>query len=119
MKIGIIVQKFVYEIIDVLETNITRRFSDTAELNFFHLLDSEQLQNFKTKFQEEVLVNLKEIYNNFFDIPKLGNEFSVLFSDEILHKGSAEKDCTDEGLSPSPTLTLHPKLLIELLPWGP
>ena len=81
-------RRLFYEIIDFIETNVTHRFNDIAKLKILSLLHSRQSQDFKNKLLEDVLINLKENYGNFFDIPKLRSDLLLPFSDETLHKDS-------------------------------
>ena len=81
-------RRLFFEIIDVIKSNVSHRFSDACKLKFLRLLDVKNFQNFQKHFPEEELSNLKESYGNFFDFPRLRSELSVLYKEEEMHKES-------------------------------
>jgi hypothetical protein len=69
------------EILYVMVTNISDRFSDIPKLTFFNLLDKKKFTRFKTEFRGDAMNCLAQNYSERFDVSRLRSELAAVYSD--------------------------------------
>ncbi|KAJ8867739.1 hypothetical protein PR048_031542 [Dryococelus australis] len=69
-----------FEIVDHILCEIEHRFSSFNKREFFHLLYSQEYENYKVKFPDHLLPQLSSICGILFDYIALKNELVVLYS---------------------------------------
>lgn len=75
-----IYRRLYFEIVDHILCEIEQRFSSFDKLEFFHLLYSQNYENYKRKFPDHLLHKLSSIYGPMLDYVALKNELIVLYS---------------------------------------
>lgn len=68
------------EIVDNIENEISDRYREIRQLNFFRILDPDCFEMFTSKFSEEIFNELKIRYETKFDFDRLKNELHCLYS---------------------------------------
>lgn len=80
-----------FEVLDTLMYQIKFRFESVSQIQFIKLLDSSSFLAFNKKFPEDLILNLKQIYSNHFDLARLKNELKVFYClDELKNKSVQE-----------------------------
>lgn len=80
-----------FEILDTLMYQIKFRFESQSQIQFIKLLDSRRFFEFSSKFPEDLILNLVQIYSKHFDVVRLKNELKVFYSlDELKNKSLTE-----------------------------
>jgi hypothetical protein len=78
------------QILDMITNQISNRFKDFEQLNFFNLMINDKFLTFKQQFPDNLLKKLLDNYPQFFDNDKLENELRVLYSDPGILVDSVE-----------------------------
>lgn len=80
-----------FEVLDTLMYQIKFRFESVSQIQFIKLLDSSSFLAFNKKFPDDLILNLKQIYSNHFDLARLKNELKVFYClDELKNKSVQE-----------------------------
>jgi hypothetical protein len=78
------------EILDVMITNISDRFSDIPKLKFFKLLDQKKFTRFKTEFPGDATSCLAQNYGAHFDFVCLRSKLTAVYSDPEFSRSVCE-----------------------------
>jgi hypothetical protein len=78
------------EILDVMVTNISDRFSDILKLKFFNLIDQKKFTRFKTEFPDDAMSCLAQNYGARFDFSRLRSELTAVYSDPEFSRSVCE-----------------------------
>lgn len=68
------------EIVDNIKCEISDRYREIGQLNFFRLLDPDSFTTFKSKFPEEIFSELRRKYDTIFEFDRLKNELCCVYS---------------------------------------
>ena len=74
------------EIVDVITSNISNRFSSISQLEFLSLLDGKMFTQFRVKFPESAFSCLKINYGMYFDFICLKGELSFIYADSDMKR---------------------------------
>ena len=75
-------RRLYFQIIDNITVQITERFGSLPQLEFVSLLDPTKYESYRLNFPSSAIDALKGKHNDFFDIIRLKNELTVLYSME-------------------------------------
>ena len=89
------------EIFTTVLKQIEHRFSGLQELQFLEILNPHHFLIYKEKFPDENYLSLKKHYSDFFDLPDLKTELSVIYTSSDFEKMFPNQICKyihDKGL---------------------
>lgn len=76
-------KRVAFEVLDTIVTQMKERFNDIHKLSFIDLLNKNKYQEHLKKTPKKLFQNLNDSYPNTFNILKLENELSVIYSCDI------------------------------------
>lgn len=80
-----------FEVLDVVVMEINTRFQDMNKLEFLCLADSSKFPIFSKSFPEKALESLNQAYPSKFNLSRLKNELSFIYSDKDYNNFGLEK----------------------------
>jgi hypothetical protein len=83
-------RRFFLEILYIMVTNISDRFSDIQKLKFFNLPGQKKFTRFKTEFPGDAMSCLAQNYGALFDFTRLRSELTAVYSDPEISRSVCE-----------------------------